>query len=170
MGGMVEACCLQPIDVIKTRLQLDSANKYKGAQPTPPLSRCGNLTPQGPHWLHARARRGSSPGAPHHRLVHQRLSPCLPACLPACLPPHPTPLHLRWARAPHPGTRNLLHAGIYDCGRQVATQEGVRSLWKGLTPFATHLTLKYALRMGSNSVYQASVLAGRRPPWEDVAV
>jgi hypothetical protein len=30
----------------------------------------------------------------------------------------------------------------------------VRSLWKGLTPFATHLTLKYALRMGSNSVYQ----------------
>ena len=28
------------------------------------------------------------------------------------------------------------------------------ALWKGLTPFATHLTLKYALRMGSNSVYQ----------------
>lgn len=44
--------------------------------------------------------------------------------------------------------------GIYDCGRQVVQQEGVRSLWKGLTPFATHLTLKYALRMGSNSVYQ----------------
>jgi hypothetical protein len=30
----------------------------------------------------------------------------------------------------------------------------VRALWKGLTPFATHLTCKYALRMGSNSVYQ----------------
>jgi hypothetical protein len=35
----------------------------------------------------------------------------------------------------------------------------VRALWKGLTPFATHLTLKYALRMGSNSVYQ--VRAGK---------
>jgi hypothetical protein len=36
----------------------------------------------------------------------------------------------------------------------VANEEGMRALWKGLTPFATHLTLKYALRMGSNSVYQ----------------
>lgn len=30
MGGVVEACCLQPIDVIKTRLQLDRAGKYHG--------------------------------------------------------------------------------------------------------------------------------------------
>ena len=30
MGGVVEACCLQPIDVIKTRLQLDHAGRYKG--------------------------------------------------------------------------------------------------------------------------------------------
>lgn len=30
MGGVVEACCLQPIDVIKTRLQLDHTHKYKG--------------------------------------------------------------------------------------------------------------------------------------------
>lgn len=30
MGGTIEACCLQPIDVIKTRLQLDKAGKYKG--------------------------------------------------------------------------------------------------------------------------------------------
>lgn len=31
----------------------------------------------------------------------------------------------------------------------------MRSLWKGLTPFATHLTLKYALRMGTNATYQS---------------
>jgi hypothetical protein len=31
MGGTIEACCLQPIDVIKTRLQLDKVGKYKGA-------------------------------------------------------------------------------------------------------------------------------------------
>lgn len=46
------------------------------------------------------------------------------------------------------------YKGIYHCGSTVIKEEGVRSLWKGLTPFATHLTLKYALRMGSNSVYQ----------------
>lgn len=73
MGGVMEACCLQPIDVIKTRLQLDRVHKYNG---------------------------------------------------------------------------------IYHCGATVVKEEGVRALWKGLTPFATHLTLKYALRMGSNSMYQ----------------
>ncbi len=31
----------------------------------------------------------------------------------------------------------------------------MRSLWKGLTPFAVHLTLKYALRMGPNASYQS---------------
>lgn len=73
MGGVVEACCLQPIDVIKTRLQLDAAKRY---------------------------------------------------------------------------------TGIYNCGATIVHEEGARALWKGLTPFATHLTLKYALRMGSNSIYQ----------------
>ena len=46
------------------------------------------------------------------------------------------------------------YKGIYHCGNTVIKEEGARSLWKGLSPFATHLTLKYALRMGSNSVYQ----------------
>eukprot|EP00249_Psilotum_nudum_P017729 c26462_g1_i1 orf=169-1116(+) len=75
VGGIVEACCLQPIDVIKTRLQLDRVNQYKG----------------------------------------------------------------------------ILH-----CARAIVEQEGVRALWKGLTPFATHLTLKYTLRMGSNALLQVA--------------
>ncbi|XP_073290183.1 mitochondrial succinate-fumarate transporter 1-like [Primulina huaijiensis] len=75
LGGIVEASCLQPIDVIKTRLQLDSSGSYKG---------------------------------------------------------------------------------IIHCGTTIARNEGFRALWKGLTPFATHLTLKYALRMGSNAVLQAA--------------
>ena len=29
----------------------------------------------------------------------------------------------------------------------------MKALWKGLTPFATHLTLKYALRFGTNALY-----------------
>ncbi|PKA66904.1 Mitochondrial succinate-fumarate transporter 1 [Apostasia shenzhenica] len=75
LGGIVEACCLQPIDVIKTRLQLDRTGAYRG---------------------------------------------------------------------------------IFDCGRKVVQTEGVRALWKGLTPFATHLTLKYALRMGTNALLQSA--------------
>ncbi|CAK9139996.1 unnamed protein product [Ilex paraguariensis] len=75
LGGIVEACCLQPVDVIKTRLQLDRSGSYKG---------------------------------------------------------------------------------IIHCGATVIRTEGVRALWKGLTPFATHLTLKYALRMGSNAVLQSA--------------
>ena len=30
----------------------------------------------------------------------------------------------------------------------------MRSLWKGLTPFAGNLTLKYFLRFGTNAFYQ----------------
>lgn len=75
LGGIVEACCLQPIDVIKTRLQLDRIGQYNG----------------------------------------------------------------------------ILH-----CGKSIVQHEGVRALWKGLTPFATHLTLKYTLRMGSNAVLQVA--------------
>ncbi|XP_077233019.1 mitochondrial substrate carrier family protein [Tasmannia lanceolata] len=75
IGGIMEACCLQPIDVIKTRLQLDRTGTYKG----------------------------------------------------------------------------ILH-----CGSTVTRTEGVRALWKGLTPFATHLTLKYTLRMGSNAILQSA--------------
>jgi solute carrier family 25 citrate transporter 1 len=74
MGGIAEALCLQPIDVIKTRLQLDASGRYRG---------------------------------------------------------------------------------VAHCGATIAREEGARSLWKGLTPFATNLTLKYALRFSTNSFYQS---------------
>lgn len=76
VGGIMEACCLQPIDVIKTRLQLDRTGQYRG-------------------------------------IVH--------------------------------------------CGRTIVQTEGMRALWKGLVPFSTHLTLKYALRMGTNAVLQGAL-------------
>jgi hypothetical protein len=34
LGGLTEACLLQPMDVVKTRLQLDRAGKYTGEQCT----------------------------------------------------------------------------------------------------------------------------------------
>lgn len=73
IGGVVEASCLQPIDVVKTRLQLDHSHKYKGIR------------------------------------------------------------HCMWT---------------------VANEEGTRALWKGLTPFATHLFCKYAVRFGSNAMFE----------------
>lgn len=76
LGGIVEACCLQPIDVIKTRLQLDRMKQY---------------------------------------------------------------------------------SGIANCGSVIVRTEGTSALWKGLTPFATHLTLKYALRMGTNATFQSAL-------------
>lgn len=48
-----------------------------------------------------------------------------------------------------------LYPGIVSTGSTIARQEGVRALWKGLTPFATHLCLKYALRFGTNAGFQS---------------
>ncbi|KAG5552476.1 hypothetical protein RHGRI_010530 [Rhododendron griersonianum] len=79
IGGMVEACCLQPIDVIKTRLQLDRSGSYRG---------------------------------------------------------------------------------IIHCSATIVRTVGVRALWKGLTPFATHLTLKYVLRRTGELSHGARVLVG----------
>jgi len=37
---------------------------------------------------------------------------------------------------------------MFHCMRTIVAEEGVGALYKGLTPFITHLTLKYALRFG----------------------
>lgn len=50
-----------------------------------------------------------------------------------------------------------MYRGMVDCGRQIVAQEGVASLYKGLAPFVTHLTLKYALRFGSFAVFRDSM-------------
>jgi len=71
-----KACCLQPVDVVKTRLQLDKTGQYKG---------------------------------------------------------------------------------IADCFKKIHANEGTKALWKGLTPFATHLCFKYMLRMGTNATFQAGL-------------
>jgi len=73
LGGLVEACALQPLDVAKTRLQLDKAGKYRG---------------------------------------------------------------------------------IMNCFTTIQKTEGTRALYKGLTPFVTHLTFKYALRLYSYEMYR----------------
>jgi hypothetical protein len=138
MGGVIEACCLQPIDVIKTRLQLDKAHKYKGL--------CAAACRSGTRASGGALTRPSAAGLWRQVVCARTVN----------TPNHQPPMRTCVVCAP------LLAPGIVDCGRQVVQQEGTRALWKGLTPFATHLTLKYALRMGSNSVYQVRV---RCRPW-----
>ena len=73
VGGVFEAMLLQPVDVIKTRMQLDKSGRYHS---------------------------------------------------------------------------------VYHCGSSIYHVEGLRALWKGFSPFAIHLTLKYGLRLGTNSAYE----------------
>ena len=49
------------------------------------------------------------------------------------------------------------YKGMVHCGTTIAKQEGAAALYKGLTPFVTHLTLKYALRFGSFAFFQKSM-------------
>ncbi|OQS03880.1 Mitochondrial Carrier (MC) Family [Thraustotheca clavata] len=79
-GGVVEACVLQPLDVTKTRLQLDRTGQYKG-------------------------------------MIH--------------------------------------------CGKTIYQTEGGGALYKGLSPFILHLTLKYALRFGSFAKFKELLGAGK---------
>jgi solute carrier family 25 citrate transporter 1 len=43
---------------------------------------------------------------------------------------------------------------VFQAGSLIAREEGVRALWKGLTPFSTQLCAKYALRFSTNAFYQ----------------
>lgn len=38
--------------------------------------------------------------------------------------------------------------------RAIYQEEGLKALWKGATPFATHLALKYCLRWGSATYFK----------------
>lgn len=50
--------------------------------------------------------------------------------------------------------RSGRYTGIFNCGSTIIKEEGAKSLWKGLTPFAGNLTLKYFLRFGTNAFFQ----------------
>lgn len=44
--------------------------------------------------------------------------------------------------------------GAIQLGRNIVQDEGARALYKGLTPFVTHLVTKYALRFYTNEFYR----------------
>ncbi|KAG9416793.1 hypothetical protein AC1031_001178 [Aphanomyces cochlioides] len=44
--------------------------------------------------------------------------------------------------------------GAIEVGRKIVAEEGALALYKGLTPFITHLVIKYALRFSTNEFYR----------------
>lgn len=46
---------------------------------------------------------------------------------------------------------------FFYCAKTIYKEEGFGALYKGLTPFVTHLTLKYALRMGSFTFFRSLI-------------
>ena len=53
--------------------------------------------------------------------------------------------------------KNGKYKGMVHCGKTIYTEEGAASLYKGLTPFVTHLTLKYALRFGAFAWFKEKI-------------
>ena len=103
-GGLAEAFALQPLDVCKTRLQLDAA-----IRPAPIAS----------------VARRAGDGHPVYSVT--QLS--------------------RLAATSRPSaTTAKRYTGLWHCGQSIVRDEGARALYKGLTPFCTHLVLKYAFR------------------------
>jgi hypothetical protein len=50
--------------------------------------------------------------------------------------------------------------GMVDCGVKIYQKEGAAALYKGLSPFVAHLTLKYALRFGTFGFFKKLLGAG----------
>lgn len=55
------------------------------------------------------------------------------------------------------GQQVVHYNGMFDCGKQIVTKEGVRSLYKGLTPFSIHLVSKYFFRYSVNFQVRALI-------------
>lgn len=52
------------------------------------------------------------------------------------------------------------YRGMVHCGKTIFQSEGPKALYKGLSPFITHLTLKYALRFGSFGWFKKTLGGG----------
>lgn len=55
------------------------------------------------------------------------------------------------------------HNSFFYCAKTIYKEEGPGALYKGLTPFITHLTLKYALRMGSFTFFRSIIGSSSSP-------
>lgn len=110
IGGLIEACCLQPM------VRTPARAYYDFSRPSPTCHRCSYAITTSPKHLST--------------LPQDTIK---------------TRMQLQPAK----------YTNILVSGGTIAREEGVRAMWKGLTPFATHLYCKYALRFGTNAFFQS---------------
>jgi solute carrier family 25 citrate transporter 1 len=161
-GGVAEATLLQPLDVAKTRLQLDKAKKYKG------MFNClktivaeegfaalyKGLTPFITHLAFKYALRfglyeqfrvllnGGNTGKSSNSVNF--FSGMLVGCVEATLIVTPFEV-IKTRLQQQTGTKNLKYSGPIDVVRKVTAEEGVRRLWSGNMPTV--------IRQGSNQAF-----------------
>lgn len=165
-GGVAEACLLQPLDVTKTRLQLDRVGKYHG------MVHCGKtiyrdegglalykgLTPFLTNMVLKYALRFGSFAWFREQLAGGKGEPITPrvnflaglgaGCFESVLIVTPFEV-IKTRMQKEVGVGRF--AGPVDCARQVVANEGVSALWKGNVPTMA--------RQGSNQAFNFMAMA-----------
>nr|TKV99758.1 hypothetical protein SEVIR_8G064800v2 [Setaria viridis] len=141
LGGVVEVCCLQPTDVVKTRLQLDRAGAayrgkaHCGATVAPPRSGRGSL-PSPAH----------SQGSASNASLQSRLRDPATGALSAAALLEVVKIRLQQQREGGSGHGQSppRYRGAVHCAATVVCEEGLHGLWAGAAPTV--------LRNGTNQV------------------
>lgn len=164
-GGVAEACALQPLDTAKTRLQLDSAGKYRG------LVHCTRtiaaeegvgalykgLTPFIAHLTTKYAMRfgvfgylrnamGGNSGTERQQMARNFTAGLIAGVTEAILIVTPFEvIKTRLQKQKGMDTAALKYKGPIHTVRTIVAEEGVRALWNGVWPTA--------IRQGSNQAF-----------------
>ncbi|KAI5063324.1 hypothetical protein GOP47_0021871 [Adiantum capillus-veneris] len=172
LGGAVEACCLQPIDSIKTRLQLDTCRQYRG------IMSCGKSIVQ-----HEGVRalwKGLIPYSTHLVLKHtmrmgsnavlqgmlrdpktgtlscaNRLVAGFGAGISEALlivtPCEVIKIRLQQQRGLTPSL--IKYKGPINCALTIVHEEGVLGLWAGVTPTLIRNGINQAVMFTAKSTF-----------------
>ncbi|KAG6615077.1 Mitochondrial Carrier (MC) Family [Phytophthora cinnamomi] len=165
-GGVAEACILQPLDVTKTRLQLDRAGQYKG------MINCGStiykqegglalykgLTPFVTNMVLKYALRFGSFAWFKEQIAGGKDKPITPTinftagllagCIESVIIVTPFEV-IKTRMQKEVGVGRF--SGPVDCTRHIVRNEGVRALWKGNIPTMA--------RQGSNQAFNFMAFA-----------
>ncbi|KAK7372980.1 hypothetical protein VNO80_06373 [Phaseolus coccineus] len=113
LEGIMEASCLQPIDVIKTRLQLDRSGNYKGI-------------------LHYGTTISQTEGEGHSSLINPQLTRVDSVGWINGTEEKVVKIRLQQRKGLSPEL--FKYKGLVHCARMIIREEGFRGLWAGVAP------------------------------------